>query len=474
MVSSRYILKVIIPISLGLVIALIPVPKGLDPRAWLYFALFVAVIAGVALEPIPAAAVGLIGVVIAMISGLVYTSPTDAIKWGLSGFADTTVWLIFAAFLLSLGYAKTGLGRRIALLLIKYIGKRSLGLGYAIAFADLGLAPFMPSNTARSGGTIYPIISNIPPLYGSSPEINTERRIGSYIMWVAFATTCITSSMFLTGLAPNVLVSTLASKTANVSLDWTTWFIGFSLVGFLLFMLTPILVYKIYPPEIKISEEASTWASKELIKLGSVSIKEISFLLMVILALALWIFGGNYLNATTVALLIIALMLITKIVSWEDILSHKSAWNTFVWFATLVTLADGLAKVGFISYVAKIISSTIGWLGTNIAVVMIISIFYWIHYLFASLTAHATALYPIFLTSMINLGVPPITAAYLLAYTLGIMGVLTPYATGPAPIYYGSGYVRGKDFWRLGFVFGILFYVIYIIIGVPWILSIIK
>ncbi|MEM1595669.1 MAG: anion permease, partial [Desulfurococcaceae archaeon] len=159
------LLKALIPIVIGLSISIIPTPQGLTQSAWLYFALFVAVITGVILEPIPAAAIGLIGITVAAISGLVYTAPGDAIKWCLSGFADTTVWLIFAAFIFALGYAKTGLGRRIALLFIKYLGKRSLGLGYAIALSDLVLAPFMPSNTARSGGTIYPIISNIPPIY---------------------------------------------------------------------------------------------------------------------------------------------------------------------------------------------------------------------------------------------------------------------------------------------------------------------
>jgi L-tartrate/succinate antiporter len=190
--------KAVAPILLGVAIYFIPVPEGLTPKAWAYFALFAAVVLGLILEPIAAAAIGLMGVTAATVFLLVAPKPADAIKWALSGFQDGTVWLIFVAFMFAMGYEKTGLGRRLALNLVRALGKKTLGLGYAVALSDLVLAPFTPSNTARSGGTLFPVIKNIPPLYGSEPGA-TARRMGSYIMWTAFATTCITSSMFLTG-----------------------------------------------------------------------------------------------------------------------------------------------------------------------------------------------------------------------------------------------------------------------------------
>ncbi|MDU7191373.1 MAG: SLC13 family permease, partial [Veillonella sp.] len=88
---------------------------------------------------------------------------------GLSGFSNAIVWLIFAAFMIGIGYENSGLGRRIALFLVAKLGKSSLGLGYAIAITDLVLAPFIPSNAARSGGTIYPIVSSICPMFDSYP-----------------------------------------------------------------------------------------------------------------------------------------------------------------------------------------------------------------------------------------------------------------------------------------------------------------
>jgi L-tartrate/succinate antiporter len=451
-----------------LALLLVPVPEGLKPNAWYYFALFVAVVIALILEPIPAAAVGLIGVTAATVSLLVVPKPADAIRWALSGFQDGTVWLIFVAYMFALGYEKTGLGRRVALNFVKRLGKRTLGLGYAVALADLILAPFTPSNTARSGGTIFPVIKNIPPLYGSEPG-PSARKIGSYIMWTAFATTCLTSSMFLTGLAPNLLALSLVKQTANIDITWMEWFMGLLPVGVLLFIFLPLLVYKIYPPELKKSPDVPVWATDELKKMGRINIKEVSMALLAILALALWIFGGELINATTVALLVLSLMVIARIVDWDDVLTHKQAWNVLIWFATLVTMADGLNKVGFLKWFAGGAASALGGYSVMTIVVLLTVVYFVVHYMFASLTAHTTALLPVLLTAAIAVPEMPVKLISLLfCYTLGFMGIISPYATGPGPIYYGSGYISRKDFWTLGLIFGAIYLAVLLLIGVPY------
>ena len=464
--------KAVLPLLLGIIIALLPAPQGLNLTAWYFFAIFSAVILGLILEPLPAAAVGFIGVFLVAVLGLAGPKPADNIRWALSGFSNTTVWLIFGAFMFAMGYDKTGLGRRIALILVKKLGRKTLGLGYAITFSDLILAPFTPSNTARSGGTIFPIIRNLPGLYGSSPG-ETSRKIGAYIMWTAFAATCVTSSMFITSLAPNLLALDLVSKTVKISISWTEWFVGFLPVGIILILILPFLVYKIYPPEIKSSEEIPSWASQELDKLGKFSRKELVMALLAVLALALWIFGGNLIDATTAAGFVISLMIITGTVTWDDILANKQAWNVLVWFATLVALADGLNKVGFVTWFAKSMAALLTGMSPIVVMVILVVIFFIIHYMFASLTAHTTAILPVMLAVGAAIpGLPVKTFALLLCYSLGIMGVITPYATGPGPVYYGSGYISRKDFWTLGLIFGTIFLVALIGIGVPYLLAI--
>jgi L-tartrate/succinate antiporter len=275
--------------------------------------------------------------------------------------------------------------------------------------------------------------------------------------------------MFLTALAPNLLALELVSKTEAVSVSWSGWFKGFLPVGVVLLSLLPYLIYKIYPPEIRTSGEAPSWASEELKKMGPFTRNEFVMALLAVLALSLWIFGGNLLDATTVAGVVICLMLITRIVTWDDILGNKQAWNVLVWFAFLVALADGLSKVGFVTWFARSVAGHLKGIPPVTAMLVLVAVFFGIHYMFASLTAHATAILPVIIAAGSAIpGVPVRTFALLLCYSLGIMGVITPYATGPAPVYFGSGFITRKEFWILGLVCGAIFLLTLLAIGSPY------
>jgi len=400
--------------------------------------------------------------------GLVRASPAEATAWALSGFANSTVWLIFAAYMFALGYSKTGLGRRIALHLVRVMGSRTLGLGYAIALADLVLAPFTASTTARNG-TTYPVVRHIPELYGSRPNDKSARKIGAYLMYTAAATTAVTSSMFITALAPNALAISVIAKTINVTISWMDWFKGFAPVGITLLILVPILLYKIYPPEIKEAPETPRWAGEQLRTMGPITRKEITLLVLVMTALALWIGAARYIDPAGAAIVVVVLMVLLRVVSWDEIISHAQAWNVLVWFATLVTLASGLAETKFVDWMAQAIAPSLSGLGRYGTIIGLVGAFYFLHYFFASITAHTATLFPVFLGIAIQIpGVSPVAWALLLGYSLGLMGILTSYAGGHMAIYYGSGYIKGRDFWVLGLIVGLVFFIVYAAMIVPW------
>ena len=379
---------------------------------------------------------------------------------------------------LSIGYAKTGLGRRIALGLVKLLGRRTLGLGYAIALADLALAPGTPSNTARSAGTIFPVVRGIPGLYGSEPGA-TARRIGSYVLWTAFASTAVTSSMFLTALAPNAAALALVKQATGLEITWTQWLLGVWPIAVPLLALVPLLVYVVYPPGIRSSPEVPAWAAQELGGMGPLGRHEIAMAAVVALAIVLWIVGANrdialplvgsqFIDATGVVLLANVLMLGSGVVEWDDILGSKGAWNVLVWFATLVALAEGLNRVGFVGWAAK--ASPRG----------------------SSAFPPCRARDPgrVLLPRALHVREPDRprrsgaarrardgdggagTArgpfALLLVYSLGLMGVLSPYATGPAPVYYASGFISRRAFWSLGLLFGLLYLATLLAVGIPY------
>ena len=350
-----------------------------DCRGLAYFALFASVIAALITEPLPGAAIGFIGVTLAAALLLVGKTPGEATKWALSGFSNDAVWLIFAANMFALGYEATGLGRRIALLLVKALGRRTLGLGYAIAPSDLCLAPVMPSNKARSGGTVYPIVKNIPPLYGSFPN-NHPQRIGGYLLWTGFATTCVTSSMFLTSLAPNLLAAEIAHQVANVDISWGMWTLGFLPVGILLFAATPLLSYFLYPPQIERGDEVARWAGGELITMGRITRPEATMGMFAVAALVGWIGGGRWISPVVLALAVISVMLLSKVVSWNDILANKQAWSVLVWFATLVAMAEGLSVVGFLSWFGSRAATYMTSMPLTLMLIAAVGVFFIIHY----------------------------------------------------------------------------------------------
>ena len=468
--------KSIVPIALGLIVYIFPTPEGLTPMAWQYFSLFVALVAGLILEPVPSAMVGLLGVVVACLlkigapipkTGVINASA--AIRWGLSGFSNGTIWLIFSAFMLALGYEKSGLGRRISLLLVKKLGKTSLGLGYAVIFAETILAPFTPSNSARNGGILFPIIRNIPLIYNSTPE-HEPRKVGAYLVWVSLLSTCVTSSIFYSSFAPNMLVGSIV-EAQGIKLSWMQWFMGLAPVGILLLVASPFLAYIIYPPTMKRANDAPIWAAEELRKMGPLTAREKLMGASAFLALVLWMGASTFkIDPTTSALTVLCIITLFKVIAWEDIIACKPAWSMLLWLGSLVTMADGLKNVGFLPWFAKKSAAALVGYDPMTVLVGLIVIFYLAHYFFASVTSHVTALYALFLTTILAVpGLDPTKSALLLGYSLGFMGILTPYGTGPSPIWYGLGYISAKAFWSLGAIFGLIFLAALIFLGIPWI-----
>jgi len=277
--------------------------------------------------------------------------------------------------------------------------------------------------------------------------------------------------MFLTALAPNLLAVELVRKTVKIDIGWTQWMVGFLPVGVLLILTLPLLAWVVYPPVLKRSPEVPRWADEQLKAMGKVTRSEIGMAGLVLLALGLWILGRDLIDATTVALVVICLMVIGRIVSWDDIIGNRQAWNVLVWFATLVTLADGLARVGFVAWFAKGVATLLAGVAPVIVMIALVIVFFFVHYMFASSTAHATAVLPVVLAAGAAVpGVPTMAFALLLCYSLGLMGVISPYATGPAPIWYGSNYVPPRDFWRLGLIFGFIFLAVLLLVGAPYLL----
>jgi L-tartrate/succinate antiporter len=316
---------------------------------------------------------------------------------------------------------------------------------------------------------VFPVVRQIPELYASRPEDGTARRLGAYVLYTALATSFVTSSMFVTALAPNTLALTVMNQVAGVSVSWLEWFVGFAPVGVTLLAVVPFLLYKIYPPEIRSAPEAPRWAAGQLRAMGTMTRRELTLLVLVCSALALWIGAIHRIEPAVTAILVVLLMVVTGVVTWNDVIGHAPAWNVLIWFATLVTLAGGLAETKFLEWLARSLAPTLENLPLYVAILALVGVYFFLHYFFASITAHSASMLPVFLGMAVMIpGLSPTQWALLLAYPLGLMGVLTTYTAGHNPIYYGSGYISRQAFWGLGLVLGVFYFLTYLVLAVPW------
>ncbi len=462
-INGSYLLRWLIPIIIGAIIWLLPAPEGVERNAWQLLAIFVATIAGIIAKPLPMGAVAMIGIM--MTAATQTLSPGDA----LSGFGNTTIWLIVVAFFISRGFIKTGLGARIAYLFMSVLGKKTLGLSYGLVASDLVLAPAIPSNTARAGGVVFPILVSIAKAYGSNADDGTHRKLGAFLTKAAFQGTVITSAMFLTAMAANPLAAKLAGEQ-GIEITWGGWALAALVPGIISLIVVPLLIYKIYPPEVKETPAAAQIAKNKLAEMGKMKNSEWIMLGAFFLLLGLWIFGPNSLgmDATTAALIGLAVLLLTTVLTWSDILNERGAWDTLVWFAALVMMATQLNKLGLIPWFSDTMGSAVAGYNWVPAFLLLSLVYFYSHYLFASNTAHVSAMYAPFLVVAIAVGTPPLLAALVLAFFSNLFSSMTHYGTGPAPVLFGSGYVPMADWWRIGALISVVNIVIWLGIGGLW------
>lgn len=445
----------------GALLYLLPVP-ALDPGQRHLLAFFAATIIALVAQPVPMG----VSVLVAM-TALVLTRTLSAASV-LAGFSDPTVWLIFTAFFFSRTVTQTGLGMRVAYAFIGKFGKSSLTLGYSIACSDLVLAPFVPSDTARGGGIISPIVRSVSGALGSEPG-TPSGKLGGFLVLVAFHTTYVASAMFLTGMASNPLIADFAYKIGHVELTWLRWLLGSIVPGTLSLLLVPYLIYHLYPPGVTDTKAAGIHARAELKSMGAMSPREQRLVVIMLAVMAGWISSPwHHIPNAFVALAGICAILISGVSSWNDLLSESRAWDALIWFAPLITMADELNKRGVIRTLSQFLFGYTKALPWVAALALLVIAYVYVHYGFASMTAHITALYPGFLAAALAAGAPPMIAALALAYFSNLDAGITHYGTGSAPVYLGLGYLSQSSWWRIGFLISVVNLVIWLGIGMFW------
>ncbi len=444
-----------------LIAYVLPKPAGVKQEAWQLFGVFAATVGGLILQPVPGGAMVLIGVVAsAVVGGL-------TIQSALAGYSDPMVWLVLTAFLISRALLNTGLARRIALLFVRMFGRTSVGITYALAATDAVLATIIPSNGARSGGVTLPIARSIAELYGSKPG-ETAGRLGAYLMVAVYQSVCVGAAMFFTGQASNPIAAQIAGQN-GFPITWGSWFVAGSVPGIASLAVIPWIVMRLFPPEIKKTPEAAAFAAAELEKMGPMTRGERILAVVFAGVCGMWATASRHgVDITVTALVGAAALLLTGVLTWEDVKSEKTAWDMFIWYGGLVRLGKALNDGGVMRSFAEGIG---GWFTDTPWPAVFgaaLLIYFYAHYAFASITAHLLAMYPPFLAVLVLKGAPLGLVAFAFACYVNFSSGLTNYGTTPSPMFFAQEYVSMKDWFRVGAVVSVANVLIWGTVGFGW------
>jgi DASS family divalent anion:Na+ symporter len=453
--ESRLLVKRGAVLALFLGIWLSPVPAGLTREAWHLFAVFVCAIVSVILNALPLLTAAMLAVAVAVLSGTV--TPAKAF----AGFANGSVLLVVVAFIVARGVVKSGLGRRIGLLVVSAFGRSTLGLGYSIFITDAVIAPAFPSNTARSG-VLFPIVLSLAEGAGSAPNDDRTRRTGGYLMFCGMASLAVSSALWLTATSANPI-------------GVGAWLVAACVPSLAAIVLLPRMLYRWIPPDLQATPEAPTAARAALRRMGAMSRDEWIVAVAFVLMVTGWIMAKPlHLDLTGVAFAGFGALLASRVLTIEDIAKEGDTLITFLWLAVLFALSGQLNELGFMGYVGERLARALhgmAWPGAYVALVVLYVL---MHYLFVSQSSQVLALFGVFLDVGSRAGVPALPMAFSLLFASSYFSTITPQGGSQNVIFVGSGYLTQGELYRLGALTTGVCLLIYLILGTPWLLLVAR
>lgn len=435
-------------------------PDALSTAGWSLSVVFITTIVSIILKLMPMGACALAGVAV------LCATNTITLQTALSGFAYDQLWLIILACFLARGVIKTGLGKRTAYAFISLFGGTPYGMGYGLLVSAATMAPLIPSTTARTGGIILPVFRSIISVL--TGKTSGKSPVGEYLTMIVLHGSVLSSALFVTANAGNPIIVKFA-ESMGITISWMDWAKAAFIPGLLSLALLPPLLLRLCPCKVNDAKAVQTHAREELTQMGAISWQEKALLIVFSGLLCLWAFGRFFgIGATEAALIGVTVLLLVNVLSFKDILQEELAWDTFLWMGILIMMASQLQELGVISWFTTQVLQYMPEAGGMWQLAILALIYFYSHYFFASTVAHVSSMYGPFLALASAAGAPPLTAALLLGFLSSLFGGFTQYSSGPSPILYAEQHVDIKKWWKVGFLTGLFYLIIWAGIGPLW------
>lgn len=395
---------------------------------------------------------------------------SKALAIALSGFSNTALALVGGALFLAAAMTKTGLDKRIALMVMAKVGTKTNRLLAGVILVGLILSFFVPSTTARVS-CMVPIVMGIIMAFG----VEKKSRFAGIMMIAVAQADSIWNVGIKTAAAQNMVAMGFIEKQLGQYITWMDWFIAAAPFALLMSVALYFVLLKIMPPEMKEIPGGKAVVEKSLRELGPMQGDEKKLMIISIILLFFWstekIIHSFDTSSTTIAA--IAFMLLPKagIMTWKEAQS-KIPWGTLVLFGVGISLGSALLSTKAAAWLAKFI---VAWFGLQtmpaLTILAVLAAFLIIIHLgFASAVALVSAMIPIIISVLQSVTTPGINVlgmTMVLQYVVSF-GFILPVNAPQNMVAYGTETFEVRDFIRTGIPLTIIAYLLVLLLGATY------
>ncbi|WP_346353953.1 DASS family sodium-coupled anion symporter [Azotosporobacter soli] len=395
---------------------------------------------------------------------------TQALTIALSGFSNTALALVGGALFIAAAMTKTGLDKRIALLVLSKIGAKTNRILIGVILVGLILSFFVPSTTARVS-CMVPIVMGIISAFG----VNKKSRFAGILMIATAQADSIWNVGIKTAAAQNMIAMGFIEKQLGQTISWMEWFIAAAPFAAIMSVVLYFVLLKVMPPEMKEVPGGKETVAKALQELGAMSLAEKKLLALSLVLLFFWstekILHSFDTSSTTLAAIALMLLPGIGIMNWKEA-QDRIPWGTLVLFGTGISLGSALLSTKAAAWLAQFV---VVWFGlqtmpiigilASLAAFLIV-----IHLGFASATALAAAIIPILISVLQSVKTPGVNVVgmtMILQYVISF-GFILPVNAPQNMVAYGTETFEVKDFIKTGVPLTLAAYLLILLLGMTY------
>ncbi|MTV19627.1 SLC13 family permease [Staphylococcus delphini] len=393
----------------------------------------------------------------------------NALKLAFSGFSTSAVALVAAALFLATAMQVTNLHKRLALLVLSFVGNKTKNIVIGAILVSIILAFFVPSATARAGAVV-PILLGMIAAFGAAKN----SKLAALLIITAVQAVSIWNIGIKTAAAQNIVAINFINDQLGHDVSWGEWFLYAAPWSIIMSIVLYFVMLKVIPPEQDAIEGGTELVKQQLAELGPVKPTEWRLIIISLLLLVFWSTEKalHPIDSSSITLIALAIMLTPKIgvMNWKEVES-RIPWGTIIVFGVGISLGNVLLKTSAAQWLSD---QTFGLMGLKgmpiVATIALISLFnILIHLGFASATSLASALIPVFisLTSTLSLGDNAIGFVLIQQFVISF-GFLLPVSSPQSMLAYGTETFTVKDFLKAGIPITIVGYILVVIMSMTY------